>query len=111
MSDTVVVKFANGNVVRFGSRESGGLNEVGLLGDASAKAGEAFEKGMSALADVVGALEQAVGGLAHKPDGVEVEFSASLKGNCDLWVVSGEGEAEFKVTLKWEKADAKGVPG
>jgi hypothetical protein len=22
---------------------------------------------------------------------------------CDLWVVSGEGEAEFKVTITWEK--------
>jgi hypothetical protein len=29
-----------------------------------------------------------------------------LSGDCDLWIVSGEAEAEFKVTLSWE-ADAK----
>lgn len=30
-----------------------------------------------------------------------MEFRASLSGECDLWVVSGEGEAEFKVKVTW----------
>ncbi|MBY0297813.1 MAG: hypothetical protein K2X71_17555 [Methylobacterium sp.] len=32
-----------------------------------------------------------------------MEFRASLTGECDLWIVSGETEAEFKVTLTWGK--------
>jgi len=43
--------------------------------------------------------------MAHRPEKVEMEFSASLTAECDLWIVSGEGEAEFKVTLAWGKDD------
>jgi hypothetical protein len=28
---------------------------------------------------------------------------ASLTGECDLWIVSGDTKAEFKVTLTWGK--------
>jgi hypothetical protein len=34
-----------------------------------------------------------------------MEFGAKLSTDCNLWIVSGEGEAEFKVTLSWEKSD------
>jgi len=34
-----------------------------------------------------------------------MEFRASLTGECDLWIVSGEGEAEFKVKLAWGKGE------
>ena len=30
-------------------------------------------------------------GMEHRPDKVEMEFRASLSGECDLWVVSGDG--------------------
>ncbi|GJE01480.1 hypothetical protein GMJLKIPL_3412 [Methylobacterium isbiliense] len=32
-----------------------------------------------------------------------MEVRASLTGEGDLWIVSGETEAEFKVTLTWGK--------
>ena len=47
-------------------------------------------------------LEKSVGALARRPSKVEMEFGATLSGDCDLWIVSGKGEAEFKVTLCWE---------
>ena len=34
---------------------------------------------------------------------LKMEFRASLSGECDLWIVSGNAEAEFKVTLAWGK--------
>ena len=105
MPDTIVVQFASGNTVRFGNRDGGGLHEVAFGDKLAEKTGEAFHKALGALGDVVAALEGAVGRLERKPDGVEVEFAASLKGDCDLWVVSGEAEAEFKVTLKWDNVE------
>jgi hypothetical protein len=38
---------------------------------------------------------------AKRPEKVEREFRAPFSGECDLFVVSGETEAEFKVTLTW----------
>jgi hypothetical protein len=104
MPERIVVELANGRKLLFGGGGSPtGLGEVGL-GEAVAKAaGERFQAGLATLGDLVGMLENAVGRLANRPDKIEMEFRASLTGECDLWVVSGEGEAEFKVTLAWEK--------
>lgn len=60
--------------------------------------------GAGALGELVSVLEAKVGRMPHGPDKVEMEFRASLSGECDLWIVSGTGEAEFKVTLSWGKA-------
>ena len=57
----------------------------------------------TSLANVIEFLELSLSKVAKKPDTVELEFGASLTADCDLWVVSGEGTAEFKVTLKWGK--------
>ena len=103
MPDSIVVQFASGNTVRFGESSGGGLREIGVADQVAKQSADTFNKAMGALGDVVARLESAIGELARKPDGVEIEFSASLKGDCDLWVVSGEAEAEFKVTLKWDK--------
>ena len=46
---------------------------------------------------------RSVAKLPRRPDKVEIEFSASLTGDCNLLIVSGEASAEFKVTLAWEK--------
>jgi Trypsin-co-occurring domain 1 len=54
---------------------------------------------LGSLADITAALEQSIGRIAHRPEKVELEFSASLSAECDRWIVSGEGEAEFKVSL------------
>jgi hypothetical protein len=51
----------------------------------------------------VNTSEESVGAMPPCPDKIEMEFGASLKGECDLWIVSGEGEAEFKVKLSWER--------
>ncbi len=50
--------------------------------------------------------ERRLGALVRRPTKVEMEFGATLSADCDLWVVSGKGEAEFKVTLSWD-ADSK----
>jgi len=46
--------------------------------------------------------------MANRPDKVEMEFGASLSGDCDLWIVSGEGKADFKVKLGMEQGRVTG---
>lgn len=76
-----------------------------MLDNVRTATGEQFKKAMESLAALVAAPEESVGRIAHRPEKVEMEFKVSLTGECDLWIVSGEGAAEFKVKLAWRKGD------
>ena len=52
---------------------------------------------------VFGQLKSAV----RKPDKVTLELGAAFKGKTGLVIVSGEAQANLKVTLSWEKPDKK----
>lgn len=106
MAKTMIVTLPSGNKVLFGAAQRGGLHEVSLKDKLVETSSGMFEKALSSLGELVGVLERSVGALEKQPTKVELEFGATLSGDCDLWVVSGEGEAEFKVTLSWE-ADGK----
>jgi hypothetical protein len=80
-----------------------GLTEVSLAGDVATATAEGFKKALGGLGDLVAMMEEKLGQLPHRPQKVEMEFRASITADCDLWIVSGEGEAEFKVTLTWGK--------
>jgi NTP-dependent ternary system trypsin peptidase co-occuring protein len=106
MPARMIVELPGGNKVLFGGGGTAiGLSEAGLAEDITKATGDKFKAALGSLADLVAALEQSVGHMAHRPDKVEMEFGASLSGECDLWIVSGEGEAEFKVKLGWRKSD------
>ena len=105
MAGTMKIELANGNTVLFGAPAKGGLQEISLRDSLPSGSAAQFEKAMSSLGGLVEMLEKQVAALAKRPSSVEIEFGASLSGECDLWIVSGHGEAEFKVTLKWEKGD------
>jgi hypothetical protein len=102
----MIVTLPSGKKVLFGSPPKGGLHEVSAKDKLVETSSAAFEKGLSSLGELVAVLEKSVGALEKRPSKVEMEFGATLSGECDLWIVSGHGEAEFKVTLSWE-ADAK----
>jgi hypothetical protein len=102
----MIVEFPAGNKVLFGGRgPESGLSDVGIADEVAKVTGEKFKAALGSLADLVTALEHSVGHMANRPDKVEMEFGASLSGDCDLWIVSGEGKAEFKVKLAWGKHD------
>jgi hypothetical protein len=98
-----IVEFADGTKVVFGAEREAGLAEVGAAEEVVKVTGETFKAGLGALAGLVAALEDSIGQMAHRPDKIEMEFGASLSGECDLWVVSGEGKADFKVKVVWDK--------
>lgn len=102
MAARMQVELADGRKLLFGgSGGDTGLSEVGV-GERIAEASAAsFQAGLTTLGDLFRMLDVAVEKLPKRPDGIEMEFRASLSGKCDLWVVAGDGEAEFKVKLRW----------
>lgn len=86
-----------------GSKGDSGLAEVSARDRVAKATSESFAKGLASLADLAGMLDKAIGALPKRPDTIEMEFRASLTGECDLWIVSGEAEAEFTVKLVWGK--------
>lgn len=104
MSAQMVVELPDGHKIFVGgSTPPRGLSEVSVGKKAAVVAADRFKAALTSLAGLVKAMEETVGDLPKKPDEVTMEFRASLTGECDLWIVSGETEAEFKVTLTWGK--------
>ncbi len=107
MAKTMIVELPSGKKLLFGAAERGGLHEVSAKDKLIETSSGTFEKALSTLGELVAVLEKSVGALEKRPSKVEMEFGATLSGDCDLWIVSGKGEAEFKVTLSWEGDDRK----
>ena len=104
MAARMIVELADGSKILLGgSGQAAGLSEVSLAGDVAKATADGFKAALGSLAELVGTLQDRIGNMPHRPEKVEMEFRASLSAECDLWVVSGDGEAEFKVTLTWGK--------
>jgi hypothetical protein len=86
-----------------GGGSDAGLSAVSASGRIAKAGADAFEKGMATFGTLFSVLDKAVSALPQRPDKVQMEFAARLTGECDLWIVSGEAEAEFKVTVTWGK--------
>ena len=103
MSARMIVELPNGNRVFFGGDgDDTGLLESGVADDLIKASSEKFKAALGSLGEIVKMLEASVGAMAKRPDKVEMEFGAKISGECNLWIVSGEGEADFKVTLTWD---------
>jgi hypothetical protein len=98
----MVIELESGDKVLFGGSGTG-PQEIGWLSDAAKASGQKFSAALGQLGQVVEILQKSVDGLPKKPDKVEMELRASLSSECNLWIVSGDGEAEFKVMLTWGK--------
>ncbi|HMF06280.1 MAG TPA: CU044_2847 family protein [Methylocella sp.] len=101
MPGEIIVELSEGRKLYFGGTAATRLAEVSAKGKVATMAADTFKSALGSLGDLVKVLEESVGNLPKRPDKVELEFGASLKGDCDLWIVRGEGEADFKVTLSW----------
>jgi len=104
MPTKMVVELAEGRKLYFGGGGAEtGLAEVGATEKIVEASSEAFKSALGTLGELVMILEDSVYKLPKRPDKVEMEFNAKLSSDCNLWIVSGEGAAEFKVKLAWDK--------
>jgi hypothetical protein len=102
----MIVEMPSGNKILIGGDGSDiGLSEVNWRDDVTRATGEQFKKALGSLGEIAAALEDSIRSIARRPEKVEMEIKAKLTGECDLWIVSGEGEAEFKVKLAWGKGE------
>jgi hypothetical protein len=108
MAKMMVVKMPSGIKMLFGALLKSGLHEVSAKDKLIETSSGTFERALSSLGELVRILEKSVWALEKRPSKVEMEFGATLTGDCDLWIVSSHGEAEFEVTLSWE--DSKTAP-
>jgi hypothetical protein len=102
MSSRMVIELGDGGKVLFGGSGTG-PQEIGRLSDLVKVTGEKFSAALGQLGQVVEILHNSIDRMPNKPKKVEIELRASLSSECNLWIVSGDGEAEFKVTLAWDK--------
>jgi hypothetical protein len=102
MTALTIVELPGGKKLYFGGDAKKGLSEASK-GKIATVTTEKFKSALGSLGELVKILEDSVGTMPKRPNKVEMEFGASLKGECDLWIVSGESEAEFKVKLSWER--------
>ena len=102
MSSRMVIELDGGGKVLFGGNGTG-PQEIGRLGDVAKVTAEKFGAALGQLGKVVEVLHNSIDRMPNKPKKIEIELRASLSSECNLWIVSGDGEAEFKVTLAWDK--------
>jgi hypothetical protein len=79
----MVVEFASGNKVIFGrSTAVTGLSEVSLVGNVAKATADGFKSALGTLGDLVAMMEDKIGRMPHRPKKVEMEFRASISGEC-----------------------------
>jgi hypothetical protein len=112
MSARIEVELTNGSKVLFGKREAAGRSsEVPSRVETANVTAYTFKIALGSLAEVVEMLEHAVASMANRPEKVEMEFGASLSSECNLWIMPGAGDAEFRVKLTWGRDSIKSGEG
>lgn len=62
-----------------------------------------FEEVLKPLGEVTQLLFEKIRSSVREPDSVTLEFTATIKGQTKLLIVSGEGQGSIKVSLTWKK--------
>ena len=94
-------------LVEINEPEQGGLVKASRAGDAIVKAQQTLEQSLEkvqpAAQFIIGQLRK----LHDAPDEIEVAFGLKLSAEAGAVLAAGGIEANYTVTLKWKKPDAK----
>lgn len=62
-----------------------------------------FEDSLQPVINLAKSVINGINGIESvKPSEVELEFSIKLSGQLDFWVISGNGEGNISLKLKWD---------
>lgn len=103
MSARMIVDLAEGNIVLFGGAPEPGMPDAGLTNGFSRASAETFQAALGTIGALVKTVEASIDAMPQKPEGIEIEFGATLSQDCDLWIVSPDSAPEFKIRLSWGK--------
>ncbi|MFG3495579.1 CU044_2847 family protein [Streptomyces sp. NPDC047928] len=114
LSDTGADSDADGggDIVRVQIREvDDSLVRVGRGGDrAVARAERSLGQMLDTVRPVADSFVGRFRGLANAPDEITLEFGVSLSAGADVVIASTATEANFSVTLTWNRNDAGAPP-
>jgi hypothetical protein len=82
----------------------GGIIRSARPGEVIGTAATSFDAALERLQPMAQALVARLRDLAEGPDGIGVEFGLKMSMDAGLVVAHTSGEANFKVTLQWNRA-------
>jgi hypothetical protein len=82
----------------------GGIVRSARPGEVIGTAATSFEAALERLQPMAQALIARLRDLAERPDGIGVEFGLKMTMDAGLVVAHTSGEANFKVSLQWNRA-------
>jgi len=82
----------------------GGIIRSARPGEVIGTAATSFDDALQRLQPMAQALIARLRDLAERPDGIGVEFGLKMTMDAGLVVAHTSGEANFKVTLQWNRA-------
>lgn len=92
-------------VVKVAISEAGGdgLVKVARPGQVVARATRSLGEMLGSVRPVAETFVESFRGLAHAPDEIKVEFGISLSAEADVIVTSTAADANFSVSLTWNR--------
>jgi hypothetical protein len=98
---TLELKLAENTIVFVDVKPSrdGRLREV-----ADDKLQANFEKVSRSIRAIAESIDAQLESLIRRPDEMTIEMGAELKGEADLWIVTGEATGHIKVKMTWSRA-------
>jgi hypothetical protein len=80
-----------------------GLVTVSRPGEVVARAGRSLGEMVAGIRPVAEQFVQGFRGMLHAPDEIGVEFGLSLSAKADAIIASAATQANFKITLTWQR--------
>jgi hypothetical protein len=84
--------------------EEGGIVRSARPGQIIGTAATSFDAALERFQPMAQTLIARLRDLAERPDGIGVEFGLKMSMDAGLVVAHSSGEANFKVTLQWNRA-------
>ncbi|MFF3907150.1 CU044_2847 family protein [Streptomyces sp. NPDC001848] len=87
------------------------LVRVGRGGRPAARASRTFGEMLDTVRPVAESFVGRLSGLVNAPDEITLEFGVSLSAEADVVIASTATEANFSVSLTWNRSDRQSVTG